>query len=212
MAASDSLARGIDELRLDIDDDAFDRMLAFVDLMIKWNRVYNLTSVRDPEQIVRRHILDSLVVIPYLQGNRILDVGSGGGLPGIPLSLACPDRHFTLLDSNGKKTRFLTQARAELGLENVEVAKARIEQFQPKQAFDTIISRAFSSVGEMASNTVRLCAEGGRIIAMKGIYPVAEMENLPETVEFVESVPLQVPGLEAERHLIILQPSKPAQG
>lgn len=212
MAASDSLARGIDELSLDIDDDAFDRMLAFVELMIKWNRVYNLTSVRDPEQIVRRHILDSLVVIPYLQGNRILDVGSGGGLPGIPLSLACPDRQFTLLDSNGKKTRFLTQARAELGLENVEVAKARIEQFQPKQAFDTIISRAFSSVGEMASNTVRLCAEGGRIIAMKGIYPVAEMENLPETVEFVESVPLQVPGLEAERHLIILQPSKPAQG
>jgi 16S rRNA (guanine527-N7)-methyltransferase len=211
MAASDSLARGIDELNLDISDDAFDRMLAFVNLMIKWNRVYNLTSVRDPEQIIRRHILDSLVVIPYLRGTQILDVGSGGGLPGIPLSLACPDRQFTLLDSNGKKTRFLTQARAELELANVDIAKARIEQYRPKQGFDTIISRAFSSVGEMAANTVHLCADGGRILAMKGIYPVAEMESLPESVEFIESVPLQVPGLEAERHLIILQPRAIAQ-
>ena len=207
MPVSNILGQGIDELGLSLGHEAFDAMLAYVNLMIKWNRVYNLTAVRDPKQIVRRHILDSLVVVPHLHGQRVLDVGSGGGLPGIPLSLACPDRTFTLLDSNGKKTRFLTQARVELGLDNVEVVKARIEQYRPAQPFDTIVSRAFSSVGEMAANTVAHCADGGRIIAMKGIYPVAEMENLPHTVRLREAVPVQVPGLDAARNLIVLEPA-----
>jgi 16S rRNA (guanine527-N7)-methyltransferase len=149
--------------------------------------------------------MDSLVVVPYLHGEQILDVGSGPGLPGIPLALACPERQFTLLDSNVKKVRFLRQAVAELGLENVSVVHSRVEQFQSSSGFDTIIARAYASLGELVRGTRHLCRPEGRFLAMKGVKPVAELDDLPENFELEAIHPLRVPGLEAERHLLVVR-------
>lgn len=201
------LQAGLQALQLPLSADTQDRLLQFVQLLIKWNRVYNLTSVRKPDDIIIRHILDSLVVVPYLHGRRLLDVGTGAGLPGIPLSLACPAMECVLLDSNNKKIRFVRQAIADLGLENVTVEQTRIEDYRPEQGFDVVISRAYSSLGEMHAQVERLLAPGGRLLAMKGVYPLAEMDALQGSDTHVEVVPLQVPGLDAERNLVILKAS-----
>ena len=180
------------------------RLLAFVRLLAKWNAAYNLTAVRDPEEMVTRHVLDSLAVLPHLHGRRVLDIGTGPGLPGIPLAVARPDLAFTLLDANAKKTRFVTQAVGELGLKNVEVVQTRVENYRPVQKFDTLAARAFASVTDILENARHLCAPHGQFLVMKGLYPEAELAAIPAEYVLREVVALKVPGLEAARHLAIV--------
>lgn len=142
-----------------------ERLAGFIELLVRWNRIYNLTAVRDPAEMVGRHLLDSLAVAPWLQGSRVLDVGSGAGLPGIPLALTHPALHFTLIDSNGKKTRFMNQTRAALALSNVTVVQVRVEDFQPSQAFDCLLTRAFARLDRLLALTGHLCKPDGRILA-----------------------------------------------
>ncbi|HKK06605.1 MAG TPA: 16S rRNA (guanine(527)-N(7))-methyltransferase RsmG [Gammaproteobacteria bacterium] len=202
-----SLDEGLAALGLDLPVPVRERLLDYVALLAKWNRVYNLTAVRRPEQMIARHLLDSLAVLPYLRPTRILDVGSGAGLPGIPLALAREDCSFVLLDSNRKKTRFMTQAAAELGLENVEVVTARIADYRPATPFDTIVSRAYASLDELVSAACGACAPDGVFLIMKGVYPLAELDALPAgfAVEGVHR--LHVPGLDAERHVVVVRPT-----
>ena len=200
------LQHGLDELGLSVNDIIQSKLLGYVDLLHKWNRTYNLTAVRKPELMVTRHLLDSLVINPYVQAGRILDVGTGAGLPGIPLALIRPDDEFYLLDSNSKKTRFVTQAASELEINNVTVVKSRVEEFQPGLVFNTIMSRAFSSLSNMVTGTSHLLDSNGVLLAMKGVYPVAEVDNLPGGFELSDSIELKVPGLDAERHLLIIRP------
>lgn len=172
------LSEGARELGIDLHQAQIDRLLDYVNLLIKWNRVYNLTAVRDRQRILERHILDSLSVLPYLQGTRVIDIGAGAGLPGIPLAIAKPGNAFVLLDSNSKKTRFMQQVKTELSLTNVEVVCSRVEEYQPEPLFDVVISRAFSSLLQMAQWSAHLCAEQGSMLAMKGSYPDAEIAQL----------------------------------
>lgn len=178
------------------------KALAFLHFLKKWNKAYNLTAIHGIDDMVTQHLLDSLSIAPYLQGQNILDVGTGAGFPGIPLALYYPDKHFTLLDSNGKKTRFLLQAKSEFDFPNVEIVQERVENFQTANCFDAIIFRAVKSIQEMISKTQHLCCKNGQLLAMKAVYPTIELQNLsnPFTVQA-----LSVPGLEAERHLIIIE-------
>jgi len=180
-------------------------LLAFLKLLEKWNAAYNLTAVREPEKMVTHHLLDSLAVIPHLRGPRIVDVGAGAGIPGIPLALACPDFEFVLLDSNAKKTRFITQAINELGLTNVGVARARAEDYRPAQPFDTVISRAFASLAEMLEMTQHLGASNGVFVAMKGNYPEDEMAAVPHSFRIEGVEPVHVPDLNAQRHVVLIR-------
>lgn len=196
------LAEGLQQMGLRLPAEVQARMLAYIALLARWNRAYNLTAVRDPAQMVTRHLLDSLAVLPYIKGTRVLDVGTGPGLPGIPLALALPEWRFVLLDSNRKKTRFLIQVVADLGLKNVTVETCRVEDYRPAKLFDTVISRAFSELSEMLAAAGRLCNPGGVIAAMKGEYPLAELAVLPEGFAVAGVYPLRVPGLEATRHVV----------
>lgn len=196
------LARGLEQMNLPLSPQTQAKLLAYLALLAKWNRVYNLTAVRDPAQMVVRHLLDSLSVAPYIKGLRVLDVGTGAGLPGIPLALALPDVQFVLLDSNRKKTRFVTQAVADLGLSNVTVEACRIEAYRPGEPFDTVISRAFSELVDMLTATDRLCRAGGAMLAMKGEYPAQELAATPECYAAATVHPLIVPGLDAKRHVV----------
>ena len=179
-------------------------LLEYQALLTKWNKAYNLTAVRDPDEMVTRHLLDSLTVNPYLTGNHILDVGTGPGLPGIPLALANPDKNFTLMDSLGKKTRFIQQVIITLELTNVTVVQSRVEDFQPEQRYSTVISRAFASLQDMVSHSLHCLEKDGRMLAMKGQYPQAELDELGNEVEVLSVQQLEVPGLSAERHLVIM--------
>ena len=200
------LAEGLAGLKLELAEPRQQTLLAYVGLILKWNRVYNLTSVRNPQQVVTRHILDSLAVHSCIKGPRILDVGSGAGLPGVPLAVANPDWQVVMLDSNAKKTRFIQQAVAELGLANAAVAQARVEEYRDEAGYDTVISRAFSSVENIATRAGALCRPDGRILAMKGVYPLAELESVPEGFTVRDVPRLHVPGLDSERHLVWLEP------
>ena len=200
------LAAGIAALGLDLPASAEGRLLAYLALLEKWNRVHNLTAVREADKMVSHHLLDSLAVVPYFPAGRVLDVGSGGGLPGIPLAITRPDLAVTLIDSVAKKTVFLLQAKAELGLGNVSVVTGRVEAFQPETGFDTITSRAFSDLKEFVTLTRHLLVPGGRWLAMKGLYPHEEIAALPDWVKLSADHALNVPGLDATRHLIILEP------
>jgi 16S rRNA (guanine527-N7)-methyltransferase len=204
----DKLAEGLATLELDLSDHVQHQLINFLHLLVKWNRAYNLTAVRQPEQMVTRHLLDSLVIGPYIQGPRILDVGTGAGLPGIPLALAYPNCQFTLLDSNGKKIRFVTQAVAELGLVNVDVVQSRVEAYQPASRFDTVTARAYSSIEELVKQTAHLLADGGQYLIMKGAYPVAEVEAMPAGYHLEAIHQLQVPRLDAQRHLLVVRANK----
>lgn len=195
---------GCRALRLTLDSAALERLVAYVALLSKWNRVYNLTAVRDPRQMVVRHILDSLAVLPYLGDGRLLDVGSGAGLPGVPLAIARPALQVTLLDSNAKKIRFLRQVAGELALHNVDVVQARMQEYQPERAFDMVISRAVSDLGELYRLSRHLLADGGRMLFMKGVLPEAEMAAFAPQRATLHCEPLRVPGLDAERHLLWL--------
>ena len=180
-----------------------DRLLQFIDLLLKWNRVYNLTSIVRPADMVSLHLLDSLAILPYLNGARVLDVGTGAGLPGLPLALFCPGKAFTLLDGNAKKTRFVRQAAIELGLSNVTVVHDRVEQFRPAQGFDCIMARAFANLPEIMAQTLHLLNPGGVLLAQKGKLPEGELNALENTV--FQVIPLSIPGVDAERHLIAIK-------
>ncbi|VAX12073.1 16S rRNA (guanine(527)-N(7))-methyltransferase [hydrothermal vent metagenome] len=201
---ADRLAGGLEKIGLELDSAVQAKLLAYLDLLAKWNRIYNLTAVRKPEQMLARHLFDSLVIHSFLRGPQILDVGSGAGLPGIPLALACPGYDFTLLDSNSKKTRFITQAAAELGLSNVTVVQSRIDAYTTA-GFDTIVSRAFSSLAEFARAVQPRLAADGILLAMKGVYPGTELAELPSLFRLEKNIKLQVPDLDAERNLLIIQ-------
>lgn len=179
-----------------------EQLETYVDLLIKWNKTYNLTAIKTPDDILPLHLFDSLAVAPYLKGNHFLDVGSGGGLPGIPLAILQPDRKFTLLDTVGKKTRFMQQAVIELKLPNVSVVQARVESWSPEKPFDAIISRAFSSVHDFVTLTAKHLQPQGSLYAMKGRYPKDELMTLPQGYCVAAEHKLDVPQLDAERYLI----------
>lgn len=202
------LSRLLDEAGISLTDHQKTLLVAYVDMLHKWNKAYNLTSVRDPAEMVVRHILDSIVVAPYLQGQRFIDVGTGPGLPGIPLAIVLPDAHFTLLDSLGKRGRFLRQVQHELKLENITPVQSRVEAYPSEPPFDGVISRAFASLNDMVSWCHHLPGEKGRFYALKGQLPEDEIASLPDdfSVESVEK--LRVPQLEGERHLVIIKSNK----
>ena len=204
MSAADQLKRGLIALGLTLERDIQQCLLDYIALIEKWNRVYNLTAIREPEKMVSRHLLDSLAVAPHLHAKRLLDVGSGAGLPGIPLALAKPDTHVTLLDSNHKKAAFLNQAVMELKLKNAEVCSERVESWQTQNRFDVIISRAFSDMGEFVRITRHLLAPGGMFAAMKGLHPYEEIDKLPPGCKVQQVLPLAIPGLEGARHLVLI--------
>ncbi len=211
VAPAEVLRRGLARQGLAVCEAAQARLMAYLDLLGRWNRVYNLTAVRDPVECVIRHLLDSLAVLPYVRGPRLLDVGSGAGLPGIPLAIALsdsmPDLEVVLLDSNAKKTRFLTQALAELGLTNARVVRCRVEDYHPAQLFDTVISRAFAALDAFVTAAAPLCRQGGRLLAMKG--PLAPRETVGGGHRVVAIHPLRVPGLEGARCLVEIEPAVP---
>jgi len=178
-------------------------LLKYLGELVLWNKAYNLTAVREPAEMVTRHLLDSLVVLPHVEG-RTLDVGSGAGLPGIPLALANPTLHVTLLDSGGKKARFLRHAQRTLPLTNVEVVAARVEKFQPPARYDTVVTRAFGSLGEFLEATAHLADERGRWLAMKGKLDRKELAGVPSGFRVEQQIELKIPGLDEERHLIII--------
>jgi 16S rRNA (guanine527-N7)-methyltransferase len=207
----DLLRRASADLRVPLSDQQSTQLVDFANLLVKWNRVHNLTALDRPQDIVSHHLLDSLAIIPELErcaeGRvlRILDVGSGGGLPGVPIAIALPAMHVTLIDRVQKKTAFLQQVRVELGLSNVEVTHARVEQYRAAP-FDVITSRAFAALEEMVRVTSHLLAPRGFWLAMKGVYPTEEISALPSTVKLMRAVKLHVPLLGAERHLLVLHP------
>ncbi|MGH8762817.1 MAG: 16S rRNA (guanine(527)-N(7))-methyltransferase RsmG [Nitrosospira sp.] len=206
MNSAARLAKGIDVLGLALSQETQTRLLQYLVLIGKWNQVHNLTAIREPETMLVRHLLDSLSILSCIAGPRIVDVGSGAGLPGIPLALARPDWHVVLLESNHKKAAFLQQARIELGLKNVEVAAERAENFRSPDGFDTVISRAFSDLGDFVSLAGHLCAGGtGRLAAMKGIYPHEELKQLPAQFIVEKTLSIVVPGLGAKRHLVMIK-------
>jgi len=180
------------------------QLVAYVELLDKWNKAYNLTSVRDPKEMMVKHIMDSLVVAPYLTGKHYIDVGTGPGLPGIVLAIALPDTQFILLDSLGKRVRFLMQVKHALGLDNVTPVQSRVEEYQPSVKLDGVLSRAFASLQDMVQWCSHLIDDSGRFVALKGQFPDEELENLPVGTKFEQDISLDVPKLDAERHLIIL--------
>lgn len=204
MSLAQQLAQGLKELGCPLPEPAQQQLLEYLALLQKWNRVYNLTAVREPSRMVNQHLLDSLAVAPHAGAATLLDVGSGAGLPGIPLALALPDSRVTLLDSNHKKAAFLKQAVMELKLGNVEVVRERVETWQAARGFDVVISRAFSDLAEFVTLAGRHAAAGGRLLAMKGVHPYEEISQLPQGWQAHNVLPLTVPGLGAQRHLVML--------
>lgn len=200
----EELQRGLDQLALALPEPAVEQLLGYLALLHKWNRAFNLTAVA-PGEMVSRHLLDSLVIAPYLQGERFADVGTGAGLPGIPLAIACPDRRFDLIDSNGKKIRFVTQAIAELGLRNAHASQSRVEQWRPEAGYDGVLSRAFSALADMAVMCEHLLAPEGCLLALKGQYPADELSALPKRFRVDACHPLQVPGASGQRHLVVIR-------
>jgi 16S rRNA (guanine527-N7)-methyltransferase len=204
----DAVRHGATALGVAIDDAQRARLAAFVALLAKWNRTYNLTAIRDAERMITHHLLDALAVLPHLParaGLRVLDVGSGGGIPGIPLAIARPDWQLVLVDANHKKVAFMTQAMIELKLSNVEAHAVRIEDFAPAAPFDVVISRAFSDLGTFAATSARHLAPDGVLAAMKGVHPDEELADLPASLVVLAKPALKVPGLEAARHLILMR-------
>lgn len=206
MSLAHALASGLDALKLELDSTQQQKLLDYVALIAKWNKVYNLTAVRAPEAMITQHLVDSLMVLPHLKDvARLIDIGSGAGLPGIPLAIARPQWQICLLDSSHKKTTFLRQACLELGLTNVEIACERVEHFKPQEKYDAVISRAFAEISEFARLSAHLLAKGGKLYAMKGIYPHEELGRLPQQFRLQETIPLTLPGVDVNRHLAIIR-------
>ena len=193
------LESGLTTLNLPHTVEKIDQLLAFIKLIAKWNKAYNLTAVRNNEDMARLHILDSLAILPYIEGKRVIDIGTGAGLPGIPLAIFLPEVEFVLLDSNAKKTRFVQQVILELKLKNVSVIHSRAEDYQPELGFDSVTTRAFSSLPDMVKMTAHLLNPNGVILAMKGQIPEAELAEIKTTATLI---PISVPEVEAERCLV----------
>lgn len=203
MNLQQKLASGLAEMGVAADAATQQKLLDYLALLEKWNKVHNLTAVRDPADMVTLHLLDSLSVLPHITSETLLDVGSGAGLPGIPLALLRPELRVTVMDSSHKKASFIRQAKAMLGIANLQVICGRVEEYRPEAKFGTIISRAFSDLGEFLRLSRHLLAEDGRWLAMKGVHPYDELAQLQGVVS--EVLPLQVPGLDAQRHLVIMK-------
>jgi 16S rRNA (guanine527-N7)-methyltransferase len=198
------LVQLIAQTELQVTELQVQQLVGYVELLHKWNKAYNLTSVRDPNEMLVKHIMDSIVVSAHLQGENFIDVGTGPGLPGIPLAIMCPEKNFTLLDSLGKRIRFIKQVVHELKITNVTPVQSRVEEFQPEKGFDGVISRAFASMNDMVSWCHHLPAENGHFLALKGQFSEQEVAELPEWCSVTEVKSLQIPELEGERHLVIL--------
>lgn len=208
MSRDAQLAAGMQALGIALPAATQEKLLAYAAFLEKWNRTYSLTALRDPLLAVSHHLLDSLAILPFVNGTNLLDVGSGGGQPGIPLAIARPELAVTLVDSNGKKTAFLQQAAIELGLKNVQVVAARVEAYRPPAPFAAITSRAFAELADFVSMTRHLLAPGGAWLAMKGVRPEAEMNklrDLPGRATVTEVHRLAVPGVDGERHLVVIR-------
>ena len=202
-----ALAQGLMELGLTLNQHEQDQLLDYLAEFHKWNRAYNLSAVRDPQAMLYRHLLDSLSVLPQVAAKaprQLIDVGTGGGLPGLPLAIALPDTQVSLLDSNGKKCRFLFHIKTRLGLDNVTVIQDRSKAHRPDSGYDLVISRAFASLADMLVASAHLVAKNGMIFAMKGVYPEQELAEVGHQADLVASYPLQVPGNAGERHLLEL--------
>lgn len=198
------LSLALTENRLTISAENQNKLIAYLNLVTTWNRVFNLTNITEPSEMVYKHLIDSLAIAPFIQGTHLLDVGSGAGLPGIPLAILNPQQKWTLLDKNSKKTRFMTQAVAELELKNVQVVHSRCEEFQPASKFDSILSRAFGTLRMFVEVTAHLLAPNGQFIAMKGKYPDDELQDLPENVVVKEVKKVDIKGITIERHVVRL--------
>lgn len=200
---TDKLHEGVGLLGLQLEPGTEERLLAYLAMLVKWNAAYNLTAVRDAEQMVVKHLLDSLSILPHVQGRSLVDVGTGAGLPGFVLALVQPGLQVTLLDSNGKKVRFLRQAIADIGVSNAVAVQSRVEDFAER--FDVVTSRAFATLADMVAGSGQLLNDDGEFLAMKGQRPDEEIAALPATVAVTEILPLQVPFLDEERHLVRLK-------
>ena len=198
------LEAGMQQMEVEYSSEQRDMLLAYLQLLMTWNKAYNLTAIRDPGEMIRLHLLDSLAVLPHISGKRLIDVGTGAGLPGIPLAIMCPERDFTLLDSNGKKTRFLFQARCDLGLSNLKEINSRVENHRPEVPYDAVLSRAFTSVADMVKKCSHLLSPEGLFLAMKGKFPQSELSEVGKDYKVNASHTLQVPGVDGERHLIVI--------
>jgi 16S rRNA (guanine527-N7)-methyltransferase len=212
MTVASALVEGAAALGLDVDAKAHSTLADYLTLLEKWNRTHNLTAIRDPSQMVTHHLLDSLATLPHLGSDpalRMIDIGSGGGLPGIPIAIARPGWSVCLIDSSHKKAAFLRQAVIELELRNVEVISQRAESYSPPTLFGVAISRAFSDLPSFAAAAARLLAPGGRLIAMKGVYPHEELQQLSSELRVVAVPELRVPGIEGRRHLVIVEVGVP---
>jgi len=201
----EKLTRLVAQTSLQLSELQLQQLVQYVQLLDKWNGAYNLTSVRDPAEMLVKHIVDSLVVAPYIKGERIIDVGTGPGLPGIPLAICFPNKQFTLLDSLGKRIRFLNQVKMQLGLKNVTPLQSRVEDHHPEQGYDIVLSRAFASLSDMIHWCVHLPATNGQFLAMKGAQAQEEIAALPDFVKVVANETLQVPELNGQRYLVIVQ-------
>ena len=200
------LAEGLSALGLPLPPAQQTKLIEYIKLLEKWNRVHNLTAVREPEQMVILHLLDSLSVFPHIEEKTtLLDVGTGAGLPGIPLAIAIPNLEVTLLDSNHKKTTFLAQAKAELGLANIRIETGRVESYRPSRLFDIVVSRAFSELSDFVTQARHLVTQDGVMLAMKGVYPFDEISRVPNTHVVSKVDELHVPLLDAKRHLVTLK-------
>lgn len=196
------LLQGLNQLDLSLTEHQITQLMDYLALLQKWNKVYNLTAIRDPEEMLIKHLLDSLAIVKHIKGERLIDVGTGGGLPGIPLAICYPDKQIDLLDSNSKKTRFLIQAKAELGLQNVKVIHSRVEKYQPEPLYDGVVSRAFAAMADMLHWTHHLVPTGGSWWAMKAQKDFEDLSQLPEMIEIKSVIDLSVPFLDAQRMLI----------
>jgi 16S rRNA (guanine527-N7)-methyltransferase len=205
MSRDDELSRGLEALDLSLPKAAQAKLLQHIELVAKWNRVYNLTAVRELDQMLTQHVFDSIAVASHLKGSTLVDVGSGAGFPGIALAIAQPAIAVTLVEANHKKSAFLKQAVIELGVDNADVVNARVETWKPVTRYDVVISRAFSDLAEFVALAGHLCADGGVLAAMKGVYPFEELPQVRAPYRTRAVIPLDVPGLAAERHLVIIE-------
>ena len=205
MNQHEQLRQGLVEMGIDLAPAAQEKLLAYAALLYKWNKTFSLTALREQDKAVSHHLLDSLAILPHVPAGSLLDVGSGGGMPGIPLAITCPELSVTLLDSNSKKTAFLRQAAIELALPNISVHCGRVEQYHPPVGFTAITSRAFAELADFVCLSRHLLAAGGRWLAMKGVWPQEEIARLPNDVSIENVLRLQVPGVEGERHLAVMK-------
>jgi len=198
------LRAGAIEVGVELDDRQAGQLMTLLGELARWNERFNLTAIRDPLDVVRKHLLDSLTLEPWLQGSRIADVGTGAGFPGLPLAVVNPQRQFALIESTAKKARFVEYAASRLGLANVEVVNSRVESFEPRLPFDCVVCRAVGRLADLTRLAGHLCGPDGRVLAMKGRYPREELDDLPRGWRLVGVHPVKVPGLDAERHIVEL--------